>query len=47
MRKLRSSSWLLVSLVSLVVTSPVLWGQVASDNPVASYSGPLNPARYE
>ena len=32
----RTSSWLLVSLFALVVTSPVLWGQVATDNPVVA-----------
>ncbi len=47
MRKLRSSSWLLVSLLSLVVTSPVVWGQVATDNPVvaAAKDGDLKTVR--
>ena len=36
MRMQRTSSWLLVSLFALVVTSPVLWGQVATDNPVVA-----------
>lgn len=47
MRKLRSSSWLLVSLFSLVATSPVLWGQVATDNPVvaAAKDGDLKAVR--
>ena len=36
MRMQRTSSWLLVSLFSLVVTSPVLWGQAVTDNPVVA-----------
>lgn len=47
MRKLRSSSWLLVSLISVVTTSPVLWGQAATDNPVvaAAKDGDLKTVR--
>ena len=47
MRMQRTSSWLLVSLFSLVVTSPVLWGQVATDNPVvaAARDGDLRAVR--
>jgi ankyrin repeat protein len=43
----RRSSWLLVSLFSLVATSPVLWGQVATDNPVvaAARDGDLRTVR--
>jgi ankyrin repeat protein len=43
----RTSSWLLVSLFALVVTSPVLWGQVATDNPVvaAARDGDLRAVR--
>ena len=47
MRTHRTSSWLLVSLISLAVTSPVLWGQVAADNAVvtAARDGDLRTVR--
>src|SRR5687767_7881687 len=47
MRMQRTSSWLLASLFALVVTSPVLWGQVATDTPVvaAARDGDLRAVR--